>query len=155
MMTGGAWDHIRSAMAALGNRLGYDSMGIETTWRQCKDVPMQSHDARMTVADSYAGLLWDCVFGLARASAQRLLPLTIGFPRRFTLLLSPNAHARDGVIAEFRRHVDNYNMLLEVDAAWADRLKKRSIFNKMTVHQWRLALDLEGWVFTPRTLARA
>ena len=144
-MTGGAWDHVRAAMKTLGDRMKYDNMGIETTWQKFSGINI--HSARVTVSDSYTGLLWDCIFGLARASAQRLLPLTCGFPRRFTLLL--NSDTRDYAIAEFKRHVDNYEQLLSVDAAWTERIKRRSIFNKMSVHQYRLALTLEDWTFAP------
>eukprot|EP00959_Pyramimonas_sp_CCMP1952_P118302 2473715-Pyramimonas_sp.AAC.1 len=79
MMSGAAWTHVRSAMQSLADRQYFDDMGIEVSWRKCDDVVLNG--ARVTASDTHASQLWDGVFALARASAQRLLPLTVGFPR--------------------------------------------------------------------------
>ena len=85
---------------------------------------------------------------MARLRRARLLALSDGWPRGFTLLLTPAT--RDKTIASFRGDFENFMLLEKLGTDWAASWVKRSLFVRPSVKQIGYAFTAEKWVWTPR-----
>ena len=148
MLTSGTWNLARIVLIQVNNRKHYDEMGIEKTWKPITAVCR--HDPRVTSSNDYADMLLGLAVSCARNCASRFVGFLVGFPKRFTLLLSPDRDIAIKVITEFRTHYENWLQLKVVDAEWADKYKERSIFKRPSVMQFVMCFIEENWELSER-----
>ena len=67
----------------------------------------------MASSTHFSNLLWDLGFAAIRQQGARNLSLDVGYPRRFTLLLSPQPAICQGLLTQFRTDVENFGLILE------------------------------------------
>ena len=76
----------------------YDDCGIEGVWGKTR---ISLNSVRMGMSDDMASLQWDLCFAVVRNEQMRALPITDGWPRRFTLLLDDTW--RDSIRDQFQQ----------------------------------------------------
>ena len=84
---------------------------------------------------------------------DQLRPITHGYPRRCTLLLHSDAAVANKEMLRLVRMYELSSRISKIKDEWAQRMTHRSIFQKLTVLQFILALKEEGCKLTPRIIA--
>ena len=92
MMTGGCHYASTKAMKLLSDTCKYQPCGIETEWDA--DIDINLMDLRVGENDERAQHMWDLVINSVLESEKRNLMLTVGLPRRKTLLLHESETVR-------------------------------------------------------------
>ncbi|CAK0866508.1 unnamed protein product, partial [Prorocentrum cordatum] len=146
MLNGEPWEHLEDTVKVIGINTNYNDMGIESEWPPTKGISVDS--PRISQSDDFARMLWDLCFSIVGHRRARLLQLSDGYPRQFTLLL--NEGSRAAVLKRFKDDFTNHLAVCKVDAAWAKGFAERSPFKSMSVIQIGLAFQVEKWQWTER-----
>ncbi len=112
---------------------------------------MALNHPRVAQSDFHLGLVVELAVNMAMEPCRRNLTITHSYPRRQVLMLDPEWQAH--FISVLRRGIEVYTALQELDSQDAVQMKKRSIFNKVSVQQLCLCMEAEGWNATGRTAA--
>ena len=123
----------------------YPTYGIESEWSAMR---ISKDHVRVGLADDAASLLWRLCFATARFEGIKWLPVSHGYPRRYTLLLDDGE--REGIITQLMRDVREDEIANDIDVEALDGMKTRSLFLRRTVQQVVLCLKIEDLKWTLR-----
>ena len=145
-MRGAHNDHMRSTICTITNRSIYEACGIDVFWQPItlhQEHPMVKH------SDDMCSLLWDLSFAIAKEQTMRQLPLTHGYPRRFTLITSNIARDAKLFLHEFKEDSSIYRLIKRHVGDWVDQRRARSVFERPTNLQIKAYLKQVNYTMTP------
>ena len=82
MMKGGIHTHCQLTMCQIVHPKYYDGHGVEATW---KAMEIPAYSPRVGLSDDYAVLIRDLCSGMAKHESAKNLPISHGWPRRFSV----------------------------------------------------------------------
>lgn len=106
-------------------------------------IDMSCTDPQVIAQDELASLLGELVCSLAATRIRRHADMTIGWPLRACLMLSPDT-ALD-TISDLKFDYEDFQWLTQLRSASAERISNRSAFRTMPCIQLVEMLRLSGW----------
>jgi hypothetical protein len=146
MLKGAIHDHTRLTMYTTQALKYYNDFGIELGWRPVDAICI--NHPRVKFSDDQAAMLWDLCFAVTRGHVGRNLVFTHGYPKRFALLTDDST--RDAALALLKKDRLFDELVQTMEDDWARKFNRRSVFQRLTVKQVVLCIDVEGGLCTER-----
>ena len=125
----------------------YEECGIETCWGASKTL--YRDPPRVQASDENCRLFWDLSMSMARHQSMRNLPITHGYPKRFTLVTSDRDSEGKLFLREFKEDLAIHADIQAQDGDWAEKRQRRSLFERATNKQVEAFCARTDWLLTP------